>query len=114
MADDNDNSDSSGLEALRRYVPLAAWAVAVLTLLAIPLKIIGYGYLPGDDTLRHAAKAVSGKSWSEILVLNDAYQIDHEFGWNLLLEEIYLWKACGAESLAIFSVVTMFILAGWS
>ncbi len=45
--------------------------IVALVLLAIPLKIIGYGYLPGDDALRHAAKAVSGKPWSEILVLGD-------------------------------------------
>ena len=108
------NSSASPLDSLKRYVPLAVWAVVILVILAIPLKIIGYGYLPGDDTLRHAAKAVSGKSWSDILVLNDTYKIDHEFGWNLLLEKIYQWKNCGAETLAVFSVVTMFMLAGWS
>src|SRR5258706_4673454 len=102
------------LDPLKRYVPLAVWAIVILVILAIPLKIIGYGYLPGDDTLRHAAKAVSGKSWSEILVLNDAYKMDHEFGWNLLLEKIYLWQNCGAESLVVLSVVAMFLLAGWS
>ena len=101
-------------ESLKRYVPLAVWAIVILVLFAIPLKIISYGYLPGDDTLRHAAKAVSGKSWAEILVLNDVYQIDHEFGWNLLLEKIYQWENCNAETLVIFSVVSMFLLVGWS
>jgi hypothetical protein len=110
----NDASSTSSLDSLKRYVPLAVWAVVILVILAIPLKIIGYGYLPGDDTLRHAAKAVSGKSWSEILVLNDVYKIDHEFGWNLLLEKIYQAEHCSAETLAIFSVVSLFILAGWS
>src|SRR5882724_8346654 len=114
MAEENDNSDPSRLEALRRYVPLAAWAVAILTLLAIPLKIISYGYLPGDDALRHAAKAVSGKSWSEVLVLNDVYKIDHEFGWNLLLEKIYHWTNWDTDKLVVFSVVSLFILVGWS
>jgi hypothetical protein len=104
----------SPLDSLKRYVPLAVWAIVILVILAIPLKIIGYGYLPGDDALRHAAKAVSGKPWSEILVLNGFYKIDHEFGWSLLLEKIHLWTGCNADSLVIFSCVTLFVLVGWS
>jgi hypothetical protein len=113
MTDDNDDSDSSGLNALRRYVPLAAWVAAILIILMIPLRIIQYGYLPGDDALRHAAKAVSGKPWPEIVVLNDTYKIDHEFGWSLLLEKIHLWTNWDAEKLVLFSVVGLFILASW-
>ena len=104
--------NSGSLDALRRYIPLAEWVVAILTLLLIPLKIIGYGYIPGDDALRHAAKAVSGKSWSDVLVLNDAYKIDHEFGWSLLLEKIHGWTGADAEGLMIFSVVSLFVLGG--
>ncbi len=107
-------SHSPLFDPLKRYVPLAVWAIVILVILAMPFKIIGYGYLPGDDALRHAAKAVSGKSWSQILVLNDVYKIDHEFGWNLLLEKIHLWLNWNAESLVVFSVVTLFILVGWS
>ena len=40
---------------MKRYVPLAVWIVAVFTILLIPFKIISYGFLPGDDALRHAA-----------------------------------------------------------
>jgi len=112
MTDGNPNS--SPLDSLKRYVPLAIWAMVVFVILAIPLKIIQYGYLPGDDALRHAAKAVSGKSWSEILVLNKVYQIDHEFGWNLLLEKIHHWTNWDADHLVVFSVVALFILVGWS
>ena len=114
MTDDNDNSDSSNFAALRRYVPLAVWGMVILVVLAIPLKIISYGFLPPDDGLRHAAKAVSGKPWSDILVLNQTYQIDHEYGWNLLLEKIHLWKDWNAETLVVFSVVALFLLAGGS
>ena len=42
MTDDNGNSNASPLEALRRYVPLAVWAIVILVILAIPLKIISY------------------------------------------------------------------------
>ena len=59
------------------------WAIAILIILFIPLKIIEYGYLPGDDALRHAAKAVSGKPWPEILVLGPAFHFDPELGLAL-------------------------------
>jgi hypothetical protein len=107
-------SSSSPLDSLKRYVPLAVWAVVIFVILMIPFRILEYGYLPGDDALRHAAKAVSDKPWSEILVLNGVYKIDHEFGWNLLLEKIHLWTNWDAEKLVLFSVVSLFILAGWS
>lgn len=99
-------------EPLRRYVPLLVWMLVLLTLLTIPLKIVGYGYVAPDDALRHAAKAVSGKSWSEIMVLNSVYQIDHEFGWNLLLEKIHAATGANAETLMLFSVVSLFVLLG--
>ena len=121
MTDDNGNSNSSPLEALQRYVPLAVWAVVILVILAIPLKIIGYGYLPGDDALRHAAKAVSGKPWPEILVVGPAFKIDHNYGWHFLLRLIYLRNKCDppnaerdTENLVLFSVVALFVLVGWA
>jgi hypothetical protein len=112
MTDDNFNP--SPLDSLKRYVPLAVWAIVIIVILAVPLKIISYGYLPMDDALRHAGKAVSGKPWSEILVLNQTYKIDHEFGWSLLLEKIQRWTNWNPESLVVFSVVTLFILSAWS
>jgi len=114
MTDDTGNSNASPLDALRRYVPLAVWAVVILVILTIPLKIIGYGYLPPDDALRHAAKAVSGKPWTEILVVGPTFRIDHNFGWHFLLRQIYLRSQCGAEGLALFSVVALFVLVNWS
>ena len=60
-------------ERFRRYVPLAVWLILAAVLLLIPFKIISYGYLPGDDALRHCAKAVSGKSWPEIIVVGDTF-----------------------------------------
>jgi hypothetical protein len=121
MTDDNDNYNASPLDALRRYVPLAVWAIVILVILAIPLRIISYGYLPGDDALRHAAKAVSGKPWPEILVVGPIFQIDHNFGWHLLLRQFYLRSKCDpkneardTEKLVLFAVVGLFALVGWS
>jgi hypothetical protein len=114
MTDDNGNSNSSPLDAVRRYVPLAVWAIVILVVLAIPLKIISYGFLPGDDALRHAAKAVSGKPWPEILVVGPAFQIDHNYGWHFLLRQIYLRSKCDTERLVLFAVVALFTLVSWS
>jgi hypothetical protein len=105
-----DNDYFPFMAHIRRYIPLVIWVVVISTIVIIPLKIIGYGFLPGDDALRHAAKAVSGKPWSEILVLNPVYKMDHEFGWNWLLGEIHILENWNAEQLVIFSVVFLFVL----
>jgi hypothetical protein len=112
MTDAKNQFDFPFLEPLRRYVPLAVWVIAILTLLLIPLKIIGYGYIPPDDALRAAGKAVSGKTWQEVLVLDPVYQIDHEFGWSLLLSKIHAATNADAETIVIISVVSLFVLAG--
>jgi len=98
-------------EKFRRYVPLAVWLIVVLVLLLIPFQIISYGYLPGDDALRHCAKAVSGKPWTEVLVLNpDVYRGEYEFGWNKILGAVHRVIGWDAESLLIFSVAALFLL----
>lgn len=116
MADENGNPGpaKSEFNFLRRYVPLAAWAIVILTVLAIPLKIISYGYLPVDDILGDSAKAVSGKPWPEILVLGPSFIMDHHFGWHWLLREIFLFSHCSTENLVTLAVVGMFVVSGWS
>src|SRR5689334_22324101 len=74
---------------LARYVPLVSWIIAVMTVILIPSKIISYGYLPQDDALRHAAKAVSGKPWQEILVMRSDFLIDPHPGWHAILGFIH-------------------------
>src|SRR5882672_391887 len=97
-------------EKFRRYVPLVVWLLVALVILAIPLKIIGYGYLPGDDALRHVAKAVSGKSWPEILVVGDNFKIDHNLGWHAILGALHHAFNWNTESLIVFSVVALFFI----
>lgn len=109
-----DNDYFPFLARVRRYVPLAVWVIVISAIVIIPLKIIGYDYLPGDDALRHAARAVSGKPWSEILVLNPVYKMDHEFGWNWLLGRLHVWQNWDAEALVVFSVAVLFILVNIS
>jgi hypothetical protein len=110
MMDGKRQFDLSFLEPFRRYVPLAAWTVVILLLLFIPLKVISYGYLPPDDALRHAAKAVSGKSWPEILVLGPAFHFDPNWGWHWLLGKIHLLENWDAGVLVVFSVVMLFLV----
>ncbi|MGA9779341.1 MAG: hypothetical protein ACLPRE_02960 [Limisphaerales bacterium] len=114
MTNDNGNPRFSNLDGLRRYVPLAVWAIVILVILAIPLKIISYGFLPGDDALRHAAKAVSGKPWTDIVVMGPSFIIDTNFGWHLLLRQIFLFSKCSTEGLVLFSVVALFALVNWA
>src|SRR2546421_12874392 len=95
---------------INRYVPLAVWIIIALTLLCIPSKIISYGYLPADDTLRHAAKAVSGKPWQEILVMRSDFKIDPHPGWHAALGAVHRCLNCGAETLALISITGLMLL----
>jgi hypothetical protein len=110
MTDGKRQLDLSFLEPFRRYVPLAAWAVAILLVLFIPLKVISYGYLPGDDALRHAAYSVSGKTWPEILVLGPAFHFDPNWGWHWLLKHAHTAENWDAAALVVFAVVMLFLV----
>jgi hypothetical protein len=107
------NPNFNRLDALRRYVPPAVWAMVILVILVIPLKIISDGYLPGDDALRHAAKAVSGRPWGDILVLGPAFR-DQNFVWHGFLRQIFLWSQCDTDRLVVLAVAGLFVLAGCS
>jgi hypothetical protein len=95
---------------VQRYVPLLVWILALLALLLIPLKIVGTGYLPIDDALRHAAKVVSGKPWSEIVVMREGFPMDHHAGWHAVLGWAHAGLRCGADGLVALSVVFLFWL----
>ena len=110
-----DSPDATVPPAIRRYIPLLVYAAIILVILVIPLKIIGYGYLPiYDDALPDAAKAVSGKPWQDILVLKSSYTMDHHIGWHTLLRQAHLLTHWNTENLALFSVVALFVLFGLS
>lgn len=98
----------------KRYVPLLSWVIVLFILLLIPFKIDSYGYLPSDDALRHAAKAVSGKSWQEILVLGAAFHFDPNWGWHWFLRQFHLAMGWNAEALVEFTVIALFIICNWS
>jgi hypothetical protein len=90
-------------------VPLLLLCIAVSILLLIPLKVIGYGFLPIDDALRHAAKAVSGKPWNEILVLRPGITMDSHPGWHAILGSLHRSMGWNADRLVVFSVISLFV-----
>jgi hypothetical protein len=94
---------------LLRYVPLAAWAIVVLALLVIPLRIVGMGYLPGGDARRHIAKAFTDKPYTEILVLRPEYSMDHSPGWEWLLKFLHKTAGWEREALVTFSVAGLML-----
>ena len=95
---------------IRRYVPLLAWLLVAGTLVVIPLRINSFGYLPADDALRHAAKAVSEKTWPEVLVMRTEFSLDHNPGWHWLLGWIHRQCGVGPDGLVAISVI--FLLLG--
>lgn len=84
--------------------------MAILVVIVVPFKIVSLGYMPYDDALRHSAKAVSGKPWSEILVLGNTYTVDHNFGWEFFLRQIHLLLNVDADWLVVFSIVFLLLL----
>jgi hypothetical protein len=79
------------------------------TLLLTCLRVIGQGYFPSDDALRHVAKVVSGKPWSEILVIRPEITMDSHPGWHTILSVFQLLTGIDEKGLLNFSVITLFL-----
>lgn len=85
-----------------------------LILLCTPLYIhFHYSFFPADDCLRHAAKAVSGKDWRDILVLREGIDLDEQFGWHAFLGALHSVFGWSPSTLVIFSFVSLFLAAIW-
>lgn len=95
---------------MKNIVPITVVLITAWVILLIPFKIIGVGFMPPDDALWHSAKAVSGKNWSEVMVLRDNIKIESHPGWHAILRAIYMATKCDTHLLVMFSVITLFIL----
>jgi hypothetical protein len=95
---------------IARYVPPLCWVIAIFALALIPAKILGRGYLPPDDALRHAAKAVSGRPWQEILVMRSDFPMDAHPGWHAILGLVYRWQHCSTEALVVVAVAGLMLV----
>lgn len=91
-------------------VPLVVRVLALAVFLVIPFRVLGTGFLPPDDALRHAAKAVSGRSWSEVLVLRDDVLVDPHPGWHALLGFVHRATGADAHALVLAAVVSLFFV----
>jgi len=79
--------------------------------LLVPLRILSYGYMPGDDALRHSAHAVDGRNWNEVILLNPEFrpEMDSHPGWHSLLRQVHLRTGWSPDALVYFSVVLAFL-----
>lgn len=92
------------------FVPILVLCIVLSTLIIIPFKVTGYGFLPTDDALRHTAFAVSGKSWSDILILREGITTDSHPGWHAILRFVHRITRWGTDPLVVFSVLLLFII----
>jgi hypothetical protein len=81
--------------------------VGIATILLIAVQILAQGYLPVDDALRHAAKAVSGRPWSEIVVVRSGV-IDFSPGWHAFLRGVHLMFGANAHTLVWVEILVSF------
>jgi hypothetical protein len=91
-------------------VPLLVRLLALGVFLVIPFRVLGTGFLPPDDALRHAAKAVSGRSWNEIMVMRDDVTVDPHPGWQALLGTVHRATGAGPHALVLAAVVALFFV----
>lgn len=91
-------------------VKISVLLICTATLLIICLRIVGYGYFPQDDALRHVAKVISGNDWNDILVLREEIKTDSHPGWHALLRLFYRSTNAGETDLLNFSIIVLFLL----
>src|SRR5687768_360992 len=82
--------------------------VSIATVVLIGVQILAQGYLPVDDALRHAAKAVSGKSWAEIMLAKPGL-IDFSPGWHAFLRAVHLISGANAHTLVWVGILVSFV-----
>jgi len=95
---------------MKALVPIIVFCIALAVIICIPFKVISYGFLPPDDAMRHAAKAISDKGWDQILVMRAHSFMFGHVGWDAILGAVHKLAGCGQDGLAVFSVVSLFLL----
>ena len=97
------------LNTWQRSIRSIILLLCLSTMLLTCLQVIGHGYFPGDDALRHAAKVISGKQWSDILVLRPEMTMDSHPGWHVILQGFQFVAGGDKKLLLNFSVIFLFL-----
>ena len=101
-----ESSPADAASARRRSGALLV-LLAACALLIVPLRVVGYGWLPQDDVRRHVAKAIADKPWSEILVLRPEARLDEHPGWHAVLGAVHRAGIETPRGLAVVSIVAL-------
>ena len=96
--------------AMERLLRSAVLFACMAALLLTCLRILGHGYSPVDDALRHVAKVLSGKQWGEILVIRPEIVMDSHPGWHFILKLATRITGPDPTLLLDFSVLFLFLL----
>jgi hypothetical protein len=83
------------------------WVVLAGAALLVTLRVLAAGWMPPDDALRHAAKAYSGRAWSDVLVLRPEIHADSHPGWHRLLGWVHAAGVPTVHGLVVFEVVLL-------
>lgn len=94
---------AAGLDRQRLIAMLCLTAVLLAAILIPPL-VVSKGWVPRDDVLRHVAKAISGRPWSDVLVLRPDATLDPHPGWHWILSQVHRQALPRAGQLVAFSV----------
>jgi hypothetical protein len=74
------------------------------------LSVVDRAYIPPDDALRHAATAVSGRSYTEVLVFDsDIPAVDSTPGWHRVLRAALHLPGMDKYGLISFSIFLLFM-----
>ena len=101
--------DQYQLTPQQRLIRSCILLMCLGTLLFTCLRVIGQGFFPCDDALRHVAKVISGKSWPEILIIRPEITTDSHPGWHFILSGFHALTTCDKTVLLNFSVIFLFL-----
>lgn len=100
--------DQTPSSSIHRFARSFILLMCLCTLLLTCLRVIGQGYFPSDDALRHVAMVVSGKPWTEILVIRPEITMDSHPGWHAILRGFQSLTGGDKILLLNFSVIFLF------
>ena len=102
--------NQSRLSPQHQLIRSVVLLMCLSTLLITCLRVIGHGFFPIDDALRHVAKVLSGKSWADILIIRPEITMDSHPGWHIILSVFQAVTKCDKTVLLNFSVMFLFLV----